>query len=117
MYLCKFNQRIIQVKIQSRHVSSKVYKIWIEYDELEGTIDGWYCTCKSGARTLGCCSHITSVLWYLGYYRHCQKKQRNCQSYKDFLCDAEDSEEIDQQDDWSDNYDSSSEDDSDDEDK
>ena len=31
---------------------------------------GHYCTCKSGAKTLGCCAHISSVLWYLGYARN-----------------------------------------------
>ena len=23
---------------------------------------GWYCECKNGARTLGCCCHIASVI-------------------------------------------------------
>lgn len=30
----------------------------------------YYCTCKSGARTLGTCAHIASVVWFLGYARH-----------------------------------------------
>ena len=25
-----------------------------------------YCTCESGARTVGCCSHIMCILWYMG---------------------------------------------------
>lgn len=33
-------------------------------------IVGYYCTCKSGARTLGTCAHIASVLSYLGYAKH-----------------------------------------------
>jgi len=31
---------------------------------------GWYCRCKTGSRTVGCCSHIASVIYYLGYARY-----------------------------------------------
>lgn len=122
MQVCKFNERILQIKIQSRHVSSKIHKIWIEYDGAEGTIEGWYCTCKAGARTLGCCAHIALVIWYLGYYRHCERKERRCRNYKNFVIDAEkgNTEEYEEPDvgtnDWIDNHESSSEDDSEDED-
>lgn len=33
----------------------------------------YYCTYKSGVRTLGCCTYIANVLWYLGYARYQQK--------------------------------------------
>lgn len=33
-------------------------------------IPGWYCECKVGPRTVGCCAHVASVLWYLGYARN-----------------------------------------------
>ncbi|KYN12423.1 hypothetical protein ALC57_15406 [Trachymyrmex cornetzi] len=33
----------------------------------ENSILGYYCTCKTGARTLGTCAHIASILWYLGF--------------------------------------------------
>lgn len=36
----------------------------------QGLISRYYCTCRSGARTLGCYAHIASVLWFLGYARH-----------------------------------------------
>ena len=29
-----------------------------------------YCLCKSGARMVGCCAHIASVLWYVRYQCH-----------------------------------------------
>ncbi|CAB0034092.1 unnamed protein product [Trichogramma brassicae] len=34
---------------------------------LISTLDGLFC--RSGARTLGTCVHVTSMLWYLGYAR------------------------------------------------
>ena len=26
--------------------------------------------CRAGARVVGVCSHIVSILWYIGYTRH-----------------------------------------------
>lgn len=44
----------------------------VEADEDADTtpIEGYYCTCASGARTLGTCANVTNVMWYLGYARH-----------------------------------------------
>ena len=67
---------LLCVKIQSRHVSSRSYNVWIQYsstNEGADAITGWYCTCPVGARLVGCCSHIAAVLWYLGIYLHSDK--------------------------------------------
>jgi hypothetical protein len=55
---------LIQIKLQSRHQNGVKHKLWIEYTpHMNGpdSICGYYCTCPSGARTLGCCSHVASV--------------------------------------------------------
>ena len=41
-----------------------------EEDENENHIQGYYCSCKSGARTVGTCAHIASIIWFLGYAQH-----------------------------------------------
>lgn len=33
-------------------------------------IEQWYCTCLTGARTIGSCAHIVSIIWYMGKGRH-----------------------------------------------
>ncbi|CAG9823962.1 unnamed protein product [Phaedon cochleariae] len=43
-----------------------------ENDEEDVLIIGYYCSCKSSARTLGTCALICSILWYLGFVRHNQ---------------------------------------------
>lgn len=58
------NDGLLRVKLQSRHITSKVYQVWIQYDSDQ--IKGWFCRCKAGARTVGTCSHVAAVLWYLG---------------------------------------------------
>ncbi|XP_043476347.1 uncharacterized protein LOC122507609 [Leptopilina heterotoma] len=66
---------LIRVRILSRFRNAGKHQLWMKYktpvrrNEAE-PIEGYYCTCRSGARTLGTCAHITSVLWYLGYARH-----------------------------------------------
>lgn len=27
----------------------------------------YFCTCETGSRTVGCCSHVMTIIWYLGY--------------------------------------------------
>lgn len=64
---------LLRVKIQSRHSRNILHTLWIKYDsEKEGvdSICGWYFTCKCGARIVGCCAHVSSVLWFLGWKRH-----------------------------------------------
>ena len=74
---------LIRVRIYSRFTNSTKYFLWISYvdssydaagdPDKENPILGWYCKCKTGARTLGCCAHVASVLWYLGFARHQEK--------------------------------------------
>ncbi|XP_062615097.1 uncharacterized protein LOC134276823 [Saccostrea cucullata] len=59
---------VLRIRIQSRHISSKQYLLWIEHSE--GAVTGWYCQCRAGARIVGACAHVASVLWFLGYERH-----------------------------------------------
>jgi len=62
-------------RLHSRHRNATIYYMYVaitddEEDENEGPIQGYFSSCKSGARTVGTCAHIPSVLWFLGYARH-----------------------------------------------
>ncbi|RVE41092.1 hypothetical protein evm_014257 [Chilo suppressalis] len=66
------NGSLIRGRISSRH-SSKVYYTYITYSSLgntEDSITGYYCNCKSGSRTVGCCSHVMVVIWFLSWARY-----------------------------------------------
>jgi hypothetical protein len=55
---------LIRIKLQSRFSKSQKHFLWIEFKEFRNgkdAVTGWYCQCKSGARTLGCCSHVAAV--------------------------------------------------------
>ena len=67
------NFRIIYSDIPSRHIGNKKYRTYVKYVRnvnLSEAIQGWICECKVGHRTLGCCSHITAVIYYLSYGKY-----------------------------------------------
>ncbi|CAH1115462.1 unnamed protein product [Psylliodes chrysocephalus] len=66
---------IIRIRVYFRFRKICKYMLWI-YFTIDENVDHqplelhYYCTCKSGARTLGTCVHVASVLWFLGYARY-----------------------------------------------
>lgn len=68
----------IRIRVYSRFRNRTKHQVFISYvpavenqnEEDNNLINGYYCTCQSGARTLGTCANIASILWYLGYARH-----------------------------------------------
>ncbi len=61
------NTKIMFAIIQSRHSKSTKYKVYVQYNPniiTTDSIKSWFCTCKSGSRTVGCCSHIAAIIWY-----------------------------------------------------
>lgn len=86
---------ILRFRIFSRYRNATKYQLWIVYalnneyeDNPDDPIVGYYCTCKSGARTLGSCAHIASVLWFLGYARHEQNIRYPSMSLFNRISDA-----------------------------
>ncbi|RVE39951.1 hypothetical protein evm_015399 [Chilo suppressalis] len=64
---------LIRARIKSRHISRKIYNVFIALDRTQvgiRAIIGYCCNCIVGLRTIGCCSHIMSIMWYLGYARY-----------------------------------------------
>jgi hypothetical protein len=64
---------LIRGRIQSRHRNSTRYFIYILIDREKVGVDsvfGCCCSCPVGLGTVGCCAHITTVLWYLGFAQH-----------------------------------------------
>ena len=64
---------LLRGRIKSRHISSKTYFTYILVD---GSVTGreaikqYYCNCIVGKRTVGCCCHIMSIIWYLSWARY-----------------------------------------------
>ena len=89
---------LLCAKLNSRHISTKEYKLFIEYEL--SSVKSWYCTCRAGARVVGMCSHCAAVVWFLAYARHQDNDWRINKSWFDFVEDAQKvPEEIDCSDD------------------
>ncbi|VDI42280.1 Hypothetical predicted protein [Mytilus galloprovincialis] len=74
------------LKLQSRHISSKCYRVWVKYDDI--SVVGWYCQCKAGSRVVGTCSHVTALIWYLGIGKYTDNIFENCRDWSKYLLDA-----------------------------
>ncbi|XP_060085720.1 uncharacterized protein LOC132565127 [Ylistrum balloti] len=84
--ICKVDANLINAKIQSRHFSSKLYQLWVSFDDCN--VQGWYCSCRAGARVVGTCSHVASILWYMGFARHLDKSFDFSKDWTQYLQDA-----------------------------
>ncbi|KAJ6642944.1 hypothetical protein Bhyg_07900 [Pseudolycoriella hygida] len=88
---------IIRAKIQSRFSRSKTHDACVKFQK-NGcdykAIEGLYCSCKVGERTLGCCSHLTAVIRYLGFDRHHLPKTKMCARCAWDAIDCNDSDDI-----------------------
>ena len=60
---------LIRVHFQSRHSKMKKYNATVHFNSEKQTVEEWYCTCQTGPRKLGCCTHVCASLWHLGVNR------------------------------------------------
>ncbi|XP_060603433.1 uncharacterized protein LOC132756389 [Ruditapes philippinarum] len=77
---------LLRVRLQSRHITSKSYLVWLKYDE--DHVIAWYCKCRAGARTVGTCSHVAAVIWYLGMAVHTAETSFGVKDWGEYLEDA-----------------------------
>ena len=57
----------------SRHISRTTYRCFLRYKPNSVGISGlthYFCECANGQRTVGCCSHIAAILYYLSHTRY-----------------------------------------------
>lgn len=84
IFIHRDTEGIIRARIQSRFSRSKTHDAWVKFDKNASgyeAIKGLYCLCKVGERTLGCCSHLTAIVRYLGYDRHQLPKTKTVSRY------------------------------------
>lgn len=64
---------LLRGKIRSRHISQKIYFVYILVDTTEtgrAAIKQYCCNCIVGRRTIGCCAHVMTIIWYLSWARY-----------------------------------------------
>ncbi|CAF0991642.1 unnamed protein product [Brachionus calyciflorus] len=48
----------------------KVFVQYIPYFNSSKAIKGFICSCKTGQRVVGCCSHVAAVIYYMSFAKH-----------------------------------------------
>ena len=94
------DDNILRYRIQSRHSNATKHKAWIQYSMTGDPIVAWYCTCPTGAITVGCCPHVASIIWYLSYgrnidYEQSTARRRLCQTILERTLESQDSDDTD----------------------
>lgn len=72
----KTAENILKFQVKSRHINAKVYRCFIEYHPNKNGINGisrYCCDCANGRRTVGCCSHVAAIIYYLSHARYLSK--------------------------------------------
>jgi hypothetical protein len=68
--LCAQHNDLVRARFASRHSNNKNYTATVQFKaDSKQPITGWYCTCISGWRDVGCCAHVVALLWHLGVCR------------------------------------------------
>ena len=65
--MCRSFPNVIRAPTQSAHSQRRSYYPTIQFSPDE--ILGWWCDCPIGSRIVGCCSHVSSMIWFLCYQR------------------------------------------------
>lgn len=81
------NPVLVGGEIHSRFSSTRVNRAFILLDRAraeDSQIIGYYCPCKAGSRTAGCCSHILATIWCLGWMRNHGSEREPAQILDDF---------------------------------
>lgn len=76
MHYVKDRYNILKVQVPSRHISKNAYRCFMEYSRNATDVSGitrYYYECANGMRTVGCCSHLAAIIYYLGHARFLSK--------------------------------------------
>lgn len=72
----KESNNILKFQVRSRHINSKTYRCYIDYTPNSIGYSGikrYCCECANGNRTVGCCSHVAAIIYYLSHARYLSK--------------------------------------------
>ena len=79
---------IVKFEVPSRHKKRTVYKCYIEYNANSIGKSGilrYACDCANGRRTIGCCSHLASIIYYLSHARYLSRILKPAEKLKNIF--------------------------------
>lgn len=67
------NPTLVMLNISSRFISGKSWQPFVLFSKIQSGVEAvleYCCNCKVGLRTVGCCSHVMTILYYLGFAQY-----------------------------------------------
>lgn len=64
---------LLMTNLKSRFVSQIIHRTFVLINKNElgcASVLAYCCSCKAGNRTIGCCSHVMSLLYFVTYARN-----------------------------------------------
>lgn len=98
----KRNLVLLMMRINSRFRSRKSHDVYVLIDtngKGEECVLEYCCDCQNGLRTVGCCSHVMSLLWFSLYIKHTYAMPRPAGFLNDHFLEEFSSDEDDNDDD------------------
>ena len=71
--------KLIACLLQSRHKNRETYSVFIRYKPGTNCVEGiqaYICSCLSGHRTCGSCSHVAAIIFYLAYAKYLEEPSK-----------------------------------------
>lgn len=68
---------LLSIDLRSRFKSNKIHKVYvllsIDFNR-RYVVSAYCCSCRHGCRTVGCCSHVMLLIWFVLYIDHSKMK-------------------------------------------
>ena len=77
----KDKSTVLKLRVPSRHISRTAYRCFLRCKPNTH----YTCECANGQRTVGCCSHIAAVVFYLSFARYLSKILKPAEVLSDVL--------------------------------
>ena len=71
------NSILLKARIRCRHSNSVKYFVYVIADKRKqglSSLLGHSGSCKVGKRVVGCCSQVSTIIWYFSFARHNKKE-------------------------------------------
>jgi hypothetical protein len=87
--------KIVGAEVQSRHSQSFVirkYQVFVKYlpNNEDSSSLSWCCSCMTGSRTVGCCTHVAMIIYYLAYGKYISDLPTPGYTLNEFLINRDD---------------------------
>lgn len=87
--------KLLMARLKSRFRSNKTHDAYVLINTLgqgENAVLAYCCSCHNGLRTVGCCSHVMTIIWFTLHIKDQTRMHRPAEFLKKFFVEASSSD-------------------------